>query len=67
MYGLEEVVASWNLCTLCTSGKRWKRQWFFRAYCNHCKRMTRVCINLKANAITTLFNAIDVLSVRCDF
>ena len=67
MNGLEEVVSLRNLCTLGTSGKRLKRQWFFRAYCNHCKRMTGVCINLKANAITPLFNAIDVLSVRCEF
>ena len=63
-HGLEEVVALRNLCTLGTSGKRVKGQWFCRAYCNHGKQVGGVCFNLKAKASTRLFNAIDVLSVR---
>ena len=64
-HGLEEVVALRNLFTLGTSGKRVKGQGFFRAYCNHCKQVGGVCLSLKTKLITALFNAIDVLSVRC--
>ena len=63
-HGLEEVVALRNLCTLGTSGIRVKGQWFFRAYCNHCKQVGGVCLNMKAKARTPLFNAIVLLSVR---